>query len=124
MVENSEFLFEVEFLSGPDDGEVKRLYSREVIVGTEPGADLIIASDIAASGSHARIQKLADGFWIEDLGSDRGTMVNGEQITTRRKIGQSDVVRVGHTEFICRPSEPENSVPSMSERRAETTSGT
>ena len=124
MVENSEFLLEVEFLSGPDDGEVKRLYSREVIVGAESEADLMIASDTAASRRHARIQHVSDEFWIEDLGSDCGTMVNGEKITEKRKIGQSDVVCIGHTEFICRLLEPENTVASMSGRHTETTSGT
>ena len=124
MVDDSEFRFEIEFLSGPDDGEVKRLYSREAIIGSEPGVDLVVASDTAASGRHARIRCAADGFWIEDLGSDSGTIINGERITEKRKVGPSDVVCVGYTEFICRLPEPENIAPGMMGKQAGTTSGT
>lgn len=108
----SEFHFEIEFVSGPDDGDVRRLDSGEAIVGSEPGVDLVVASDTVASGKHARIRRAADGLWIEDLGSNSGTLVNGDRIANKRQIGPADVVCVGHTEFVCRLSEPEHSVAS------------
>ncbi len=117
MIDDSEFRFEIEFLSGPHDGDVKRLYSEEATIGCEPGVDLVIASDTAVFGKHARIELAADGFWVEDLGSESGTMVNGEKIAEKRKIGQSDVVCVGRTEFICRMGASESAEISIADER-------
>ena len=124
MLENSESCFEIEFVSGPDDGEVKRFYSREVIVGSAPEADLVFVSDGVASGKHARIQYLSDGLWIEDLESECGTVVNGERIAEKRKVGQSDIVCIGHTEFICRSPEPDDTASRMTGRQCDASSGT
>ncbi|MFO7905453.1 MAG: FHA domain-containing protein [Planctomycetota bacterium] len=122
MVGKSEFRFEVEFLSGPHDGDVRRLDSGEAIIGSERGVDLVVASDTVVSGKHARIQCAADGVWIEDLESDGGTLVNGDKITNKRKIGPADVVCIGHTEFVCRVSEPEPSGQSGQEKHPESKS--
>ena len=124
MVDDSELRFEIEFLSGPDDGEVKRLYSREVIIGSEQGVDLLLASDTAASERHAKIQRTDDGFWIEDLGSKGGTIINGDKITEKRQIGPFDVVCIGNTEFICRFPRPENIDSSMVGTQTKTPSNT
>ena len=40
-----------------------------------------------------------DGLWVEDVGSTNGTFVNGARVTTPRRLGKGDVVRVGQTDF-------------------------
>ncbi len=108
MVDDSQCRFEIEFVSGPSDGAVKRLYSPEAIVGSERGVDVLVASDNVVAARHARIKCVADEFSIEDLGSSGGTTVNGLKIAGKQIVRQTDIVRVGYTEFVCRASGSEN----------------
>jgi pSer/pThr/pTyr-binding forkhead associated (FHA) protein len=55
--------------------------------------------DEFASARHACVEARADGLWVEDLGSTNGTFVNGARVTTPRKLGAGDVLRVGQTDL-------------------------
>jgi pSer/pThr/pTyr-binding forkhead associated (FHA) protein len=123
MTEGSECSLEIEFLSGPRDGEVTRLYSSDVIVGRGEGVDVSVASDTAVSGRHARIRCAGGEVSIEDLDSGRGTTVNGRKITDVRVVGNSDIICVGHTEFICRLPGSKSVAASATGTAAETKSG-
>lgn len=46
-----------------------------------------------------RFETRRDGLWVEDTGSTNGTFVNGARVTTPRRLGRGDVVRVGQTDF-------------------------
>jgi hypothetical protein len=41
-------------------------------------------------------------FWIEDLGSTNGTLLNGHPVVKRQVLSAGDKVRVGHTELTFR----------------------
>jgi hypothetical protein len=55
----------------------------------------IVISDGSVSTNHARILKTAEGFVIEDLKSRNGTFVNGEKVTEKRLLVDSDLIRLG-----------------------------
>jgi pSer/pThr/pTyr-binding forkhead associated (FHA) protein len=46
------------------------------------------------------IRREGDALFVRDLGSTNGTLVNGRRITNERKLGESDVVRVGDAELV------------------------
>lgn len=59
--------------------------------------DLDLTPDHAVSRPHARIWSEAGIFWVEDLGSRRGTLVNGEKLAGPRPLHRGDAIQVGET---------------------------
>lgn len=113
-------LFEIELLSGPDDGEVIGVDTEEIILGRQRDCCLPLTSDTLVSRQHAQI-RLADGrLSIEDLRSSFGTFVNGEKISQRRELEPTDVVCLGRTEFFCRLPRPDASKVEMTQHAEQT----
>ena len=85
-------------VSGSDrDGEY--FLDKDVFrVGRAPGSELVLA-DRTVSGRHARIVRLADGFWLEDLGSTNGTFANGRKID-RQRLRTGDRIAFDKIEFV------------------------
>jgi hypothetical protein len=73
--------------------------ARRSTAGRDHESEIRLDGDEFASARHARIDPRPDGVWVEDLGSTNGTFVNGERITSARRLEQGDVVRVGETEL-------------------------
>ena len=81
------------FESGPFAGRVIALPNQMVTVGRAPDNDVVV-SDPATSGRHGRIEVRAGAFWISDLGSTNGTLVNGEPVI-ERQLADGDVIAIG-----------------------------
>ena len=63
-------------------------------IGRDAGNDIPLP-DEAASARHATLA-LEDGeWWIEDLGSTNGTLVNGTRITRRERLRAGDEIAIG-----------------------------
>lgn len=63
-------------------------------IGRDAGNDIALP-DEAASARHATLA-LEDGdWWIEDLGSTNGTLVNGTRITKRERLRPGDEIAIG-----------------------------
>jgi FHA domain len=73
--------------------------SGSTVAGRDAGSGIRLDGDEFASARHARIDQRPDGVWVEDLGSTNGTFVNGERVTSRRRLQPGDVLRVGATEL-------------------------
>ena len=82
-------------VEGPGRGDSVPL-SGEVVVGRSPECALDIEDDFA-SGRHARFYQDAESWIVADLGSTNGTIVNGQRITRPTRVGDGDIVRLGHT---------------------------
>jgi hypothetical protein len=79
--------------SGPDAGHSYRAGETALRLGRSPDNDLILR-DPATSGHHARIELRAQHFWIVDLGSTNGTLVNGEPIQ-EKELSHGDRITIG-----------------------------
>jgi len=81
------------FESGPFAGRVVALPKEMVTVGRAPDNDVVV-SDPATSGRHGRIEVRAGAFWISDLGSTNGTLVNGEPVI-EKQLADGDLIAIG-----------------------------
>jgi hypothetical protein len=80
-------------------GEEIPVESTPVTIGRGGQNDVPLDGDEFSSAQHARFESRRDGIWVEDIGSTNGTFVNGARVTTPRRLGKGDVVRVGQTDF-------------------------
>jgi pSer/pThr/pTyr-binding forkhead associated (FHA) protein len=67
----------------------------DVTLGREDDNTIVIASE-QASRHHARIQSMAGGHLIIDLGSTNGTFVNSKQVHDQ-PLRHGDVIRIAST---------------------------
>ena len=79
--------------TGPDAGHSHRVGDQALRLGRSPDNDVILR-DPATSGHHARLERRGDQFWIVDLGSTNGTLVNGEPVQ-EKELTHGDRVTVG-----------------------------
>ena len=57
-------------------------------------------NDAYVSRFHARISRDGEQFFLEDLGSTNGTLLNSEVVTSRRPLHHGDKIRIGKSEFV------------------------
>jgi ABC-type multidrug transport system ATPase subunit len=76
----------------------KNLSSDNVVVGRAADADVIL-NHPEVSRRHCRIQREGETWFVEDLGSRRGTTVNGNRISGRTALRPGDKVQVGPVTF-------------------------
>jgi pSer/pThr/pTyr-binding forkhead associated (FHA) protein len=88
-----QFAAKLSFESGPFAGRVVALPNQMVTVGRAPDNDVVV-SDPATSGRHGRIEVRAGAFWISDLGSTNGTLVNGEPVI-EKQLSDGDLIAIG-----------------------------
>jgi len=81
------------FESGPFAGRIVALPSQMVSIGRAPDNDVVVG-DPATSGHHGRIEVRIGSFWISDLGSTNGTLVNGEPVI-EKQLSDGDLIAVG-----------------------------
>ncbi len=84
---------EITIESGPDAGHTHRAGDAALRLGRSPDNDLILR-DPATSGHHARVERRGEQFWIVDLGSTNGTLVNGEPIQ-EKELNHGDRISIG-----------------------------
>jgi ABC transport system ATP-binding/permease protein len=70
------------------------LPGENMVVGRAPDADLVL-NHPEVSRRHCRILREGETWFIEDLGSRRGTAVNGKRISGRMTLRPGDQIRVG-----------------------------
>ena len=81
------------FESGPFAGRIVALPNQMVTIGRAPDNDVVVG-DPATSGRHGRIEVRAGSFWISDLGSTNGTLVNGEAVI-EKQLTDGDQIAIG-----------------------------
>jgi pSer/pThr/pTyr-binding forkhead associated (FHA) protein len=77
-----------------DDGTMHPLLEETSTIGRTP-ANAIALRDGSVSASHARVERTAGGFVIEDVGSRNGTYVNSEKLSGKRLLADGDLLRLG-----------------------------
>ncbi len=81
----------------PDGAEVVRSFDTdEVVLGRGSDCDLAVP-DRAISRRHARLFKVSGCWWVEDLGSRNGTVVDGVRVTGEAPLEEGSTIRAGGT---------------------------
>jgi len=75
-------------------GDQRHTFGTDFTVGRE--GSLAIDDDFA-SGQHARFQTVRGLWYVEDLGSTNGTVLNGRRILAAQLLKKRDKIKIGHT---------------------------
>ncbi len=79
----------------PDGVEVvNRFHGDEVVLGRSSECDLVVP-DQSVSRQHARLFRNESGWWVQDLGSRNGTVVDTVRITTPAPLEEGSTIRMG-----------------------------
>lgn len=69
-------------------------------IGRDQTNHIPLTNDHYISRNHAWVLQMQGGYWIEDLGSTNGTMLNGELLRERQQINNGDLLTLGKTELV------------------------
>jgi two-component system cell cycle response regulator len=85
-------------LAGSNLGRMFRVEKGEVILGRSTNAQIRLEDD-GISRNHARVTMRGEELWIEDLGSQNGTFINGEKVA-EKALQDGDKIQVGATTIL------------------------
>ena len=85
-------------LNGPERGQAFDLEAETTLLGRSPNNDIRIR-DVGASRKHLKIHRKNGQYFIEDLNTSNGTLLNGERISPGEKfeVGEGHPITVGKT---------------------------
>ncbi len=86
-------------LVDPHTGQEYNLSRLATAIGRSIASDVVLL-DKSVSRQHAVLYCIRGKFYLEDVGSTNGTMVNGKDITGRTQLSSGDEVRVGITRLL------------------------
>jgi FHA domain len=69
-----------------------------VSLGRSADADIRL-DDRYASGLHARVLNRSGTYFVEDMNSTNGTLLNSRELHGEAELTAGDVIRIGDTEF-------------------------
>jgi len=92
--------------NGPAQGKVYALSAETVTLGREGP---IVIPDTAASRQHAEVFAVGDMYFIRDLGSRNGTLLNDEPLKKKEEtlLRVGDQVRIGSTTIVFEETGPQ-----------------
>ncbi len=84
------------FLTSVDESVVKKKFEikgKPVFIGRHPDCDVVI-EDVSVSRRHAKIIKENGSFYVEDIDSRNGTLVNNNEIHRRTKLFDGSEIKI------------------------------
>ena len=84
---------------GPDKGRIYEWSDEQTVIVGRESKDLRL-SDGKASRQHARFKCEGGKWYVRDLASRHGTLVNNIRTQGKTPLGDGDRVRIGHTELV------------------------
>ena len=66
------------------------------LLGHDPGNTIVITDD-CVSARHARLRYQNEVWWLEDLGSQHGTMLNELPLVEPAPLAVGDIIGIGHS---------------------------
>jgi phosphoserine phosphatase RsbU/P len=83
----------------PSQGEFERVVSGDsLVVGRSSRSDLPV-NDPFLSRQHARLFRIGQEWYVEDLGSRNTTLLNSRPLASATRLAQGDVLRLSETEI-------------------------
>ena len=86
-------------VSGTHSGESFSLELRETLLGRHPDCQCVLR-DSTVSRRHARITRDANGYVLDDVGSQHGTRLNGELVRSPLRLRDGDEIVLSNTKLI------------------------
>lgn len=89
----------------PDGQQLDFQFDKDVVViGRVEGCDIRLAHAFVSS-RHLRLQRQAGSYFVQDLGSTNGTLVNGKALEPRvpQSLGPSDRIQLGSLDITVEP---------------------
>lgn len=83
----------LEILNGPRTGERVRINGQKAVLGRHPQCDIVLDQG-AISRQHAQILVVDGAYFIEDLKSRNGTLVNGQIIESSHPLADGDELKI------------------------------
>jgi hypothetical protein len=69
-------------------------------IGRDKSNTISLHTDSYVSRHHAWVLCIKGNFYVEDLGSTNGTVLNGEILSERKQIQPGDCIKLGRTELV------------------------
>ncbi len=69
-------------------------------IGRDQTNSISLSTDHYISRHHAWVLQMQGGYWVEDLGSTNGTLLNSEVLNERKQIFPGDRITFGKTELV------------------------
>ena len=88
----------LQIMHGPMAGRLYKLDRDVMIVGRNPDCDVVLQPK-SVSRKHAAIVRKGTGFEIKDLGSTRGTLVNGQRLTDPILLVDGSMLQIGELQL-------------------------
>jgi pSer/pThr/pTyr-binding forkhead associated (FHA) protein len=75
-----------------------------IVIGRSSSCDIVLDNDATVSRRHASIAMIGTEFYLHDLGSRNGTVVNSELVQNNRvRLQPEDTVQIGNTTYAFSP---------------------
>jgi len=74
------------------------LYKNPTLLGSSPQCEIYLFKDVNVAPQHASIRRVPQGYEIQDLGTQSGTVVNGSPVQ-RARLRANDQIQIGGTIF-------------------------
>jgi len=98
----------IKIISGANDGESYDLGDREMLLGRHPECQVTL-KDSTVSRRHARITTDGNAYYVDDVGSQHGTRVNGELIRGPERLYDRDEIQISQVKVLFLASSAEES---------------
>ena len=92
----------VELWTGRGRDRVLTLVHSSYTIGSDPESADIALADPAVSRVHASLERVGTTWLVRDLGSRNGTRVNGERLTSQRRLRDGEEVLLGRSRLVFR----------------------
>jgi pSer/pThr/pTyr-binding forkhead associated (FHA) protein len=89
--------FRLVCLTGPSKGESYVLTGNRIVIGRGDKTDIKL-NDTKSSREHAEVSRAGDNWFITDLGSQNGIVVNDKKVT-QGQLAEGDKIIIGATVF-------------------------
>jgi sigma-B regulation protein RsbU (phosphoserine phosphatase) len=93
------------------DSRTFALEERPLVLGRSSEAGASFPDDFSLSRLHLQLERDNDDGWVvSDIGSKNGTWLNGERVTTRRRLAPGDRIEAGHLVVTFEPEQSRDEV--------------
>lgn len=89
----------IEVASGINAGETHTIEARETLLGRHPDCQVVLR-DSTVSRRHARITRDGEHYYVDDVGSQHGTRVNGELIRFPHRLKDGDEIQLSQVRLV------------------------